>query len=164
MSQPFADPHTGDELMDAGTFSDLHARMARPAQLRAKPPQPARWSVRSVPAARSLPAIPSSPAASAALEAASAELKDFTQQASDNDAERQKAQEIFYALEAQLTEARRQLAEMNLESTRTKGRLESQVRQASDIEQRMTRAPGEVREGVRDNRSLRLINHGGSVR
>jgi chromosome segregation protein len=80
----------------------------------------------------------------AALETATAELKDLTQQASDNDAERQKAQEVFYALEAQLTEARRQLAEMNIESTRAKGRLESQVRQASDIEQRMARADHET--------------------
>jgi chromosome segregation protein len=43
----------------------------------------------------------------AALEAASAELRDATVQAADKDAERQKAQEVFYALEAQLTEARR---------------------------------------------------------
>ena len=82
--------------------------------------------------------------ASAALEAASAELKDLTVQAADNDAARQKAQEVFYALETQLTEARRQLAEMNLETERTKGRLEAQVREASSIEQRMTRAEQET--------------------
>jgi chromosome segregation protein len=81
---------------------------------------------------------------SAALDAASAELKDLTQQATDNDAERQKAQEVFYALEAQLTEGRRQLAEMNLEAERTKGRLESQVREASTIEQRMAAADQET--------------------
>src|ERR1019366_4793770 len=38
--------------------------------------------------------------ASAALDAATAALKDLTVQATDNDAERQKAQEVFYALEA----------------------------------------------------------------
>ncbi|MGA2713090.1 MAG: chromosome segregation protein SMC [Bryobacteraceae bacterium] len=81
--------------------------------------------------------------AAAALETASAELKDLTVQAADNDAERQKAQEVFYALEAQLTDARTDLAEMNLEAERTKGRLESQVREASSIEQRMTRADQE---------------------
>src|SRR6202042_2618548 len=81
--------------------------------------------------------------ASAALDAASAELKDLTLQATDNDAERQKAQEVFYALEAQLTGARKQLAEMNLEAERTKGRLEAQVREAASIEQRMTRADQE---------------------
>jgi len=82
--------------------------------------------------------------ASAALEAASAELKDLTVQATDNDAERQKAQEVFYALEARLTEARGQLAEMNIETERTRGRLEAQVREASSIEQRMIRAEQET--------------------
>src|SRR6202012_2587960 len=82
--------------------------------------------------------------AAAELETASAELKDLTVQAADGDAERQKAQEIFYALEAQLTEARKQLAEMNVEAERTKGRLEAHVREASNIEQRMTRAEQET--------------------
>ena len=81
--------------------------------------------------------------AAAALETASAELRDLTVQASDNDAERQKAQEIFYALEAQLTDARTLLAEMNIEAERTKGRLEAQVGEASGIEQRMMRADQE---------------------
>ena len=82
--------------------------------------------------------------ASAALEAASAELKDLTVQAAGNDTERQKAQEVFYALEAQLTDARRQLSEMNVETERTKGRFEAQVREASNIEQRMTGAEQET--------------------
>jgi chromosome segregation protein len=80
---------------------------------------------------------------SAALEKASAELADATTQAADKDTERQKLQEVFYALEAQLTEARAQLAETNLEAERTRGRLESQVREAASIEQRMTRADEE---------------------
>jgi chromosome segregation protein len=89
---------------------------------------------------------------STALEQASAELTDATTQAADKDAERQRLQEVFYALEAQLTEARAQLAETNLEAERTRGRLESQVREASNIEQRMTRADeesGELEERIR---------------
>jgi chromosome segregation protein len=82
--------------------------------------------------------------ASAALEAASAELRDLTVQATDNDAERQKAQEVFYALEAQLTDARRQLADMNIEAERTKGRLGAQVREAASIEQRLAGAEQET--------------------
>ncbi len=82
--------------------------------------------------------------AAAALTEATAALKDVTVQATDLDAERQKAQEIFYALETQLTESRRQLAEMNVEAERTKGRLESQVREAASIEQRMARADQET--------------------
>jgi chromosome segregation protein len=82
--------------------------------------------------------------AAAALEEVSTALRDATVEASDRDAERQRAQEVFYSLEAQLTDARRQLAEMNVESERTRGRLESQVREAASIEQRMTRAEQET--------------------
>ena len=79
-----------------------------------------------------------------ALEAASVELRDATAEAADQDAARQKTQEVFYALEAQLTEFRRQLAAMNVESAKTRGRLESQVREAASIEQRMTGAEQET--------------------
>ncbi len=82
--------------------------------------------------------------AAAALEIASAELKDSTVQAQDKDTERQRAQEIFYALEAQLTEARKQQADLNVENTRSKGRLEAHVREARDIEQRMSGAEQET--------------------
>ena len=81
--------------------------------------------------------------AAAALEAASSELRDATAEAADQDAARQKTQEIFYALEAQLTEFRRQLAAMNVESAKTRERLESQVREAASIEQRMSGAEQE---------------------
>jgi chromosome segregation protein len=79
-----------------------------------------------------------------ALEAASVELRDATAEAADQDAARQKTQEVFYALEAQLTEFRRQLAAMNVESAKTRGRLESQVREAASIEQRMSGADRET--------------------
>jgi chromosome segregation protein len=82
--------------------------------------------------------------AAAALEAASTELRDATLQATDKDAERQRAQEVFYSIEAQLTEARRQRGEMNVEAERAKGRLEAQVREAASIEQRMTGAEQET--------------------
>ncbi|MDE3195289.1 MAG: AAA family ATPase, partial [Acidobacteriota bacterium] len=78
--------------------------------------------------------------AAAALEAASTELRDATAEAADQDAARQKAQEVFYSLEAQLTECRRQLAAMNVDAAKTRTRLESQVREAANIEQRMTGA------------------------
>ncbi len=105
---------------------------------------------------------------SAALEKAAAELADATTQATDKDAERQRLQEVFYALEAQLTEARAQLAETNLEAERTRGRLESQVREASSIEQRMTRADeesGELEERIRqcDNERAALAQTVGEL-
>ncbi len=82
--------------------------------------------------------------AAAALEAASSELRDATAEAADQDTGRQKTQEVFYALEAQLTEFRRQLAAMNVDSAKTRGRLESQVREAASIEQRMGGAEQET--------------------
>ena len=82
--------------------------------------------------------------AAAALEIAQTELKDVTVQAADKDTERQRTQEVFYALEAQLTEARRQRAELNVETERTRGRLTAQVRESSSIEQRMTGAEHET--------------------
>jgi len=80
----------------------------------------------------------------AALEAASIELRDATAEAADQDAARQKTQEVFYALEAQLTAFRSQLSAMNVESAKTRGRLESQVREAASIEQRMGGAEQET--------------------
>ena len=63
----------------------------------------------------------------------------------NKDAERQQAQEIFYALEAQLTEARRQLAEMNVEAERTKRHVSNRrCGRRPRIEQRMTRAEQET--------------------
>ena len=100
--------------------------------------------LRTVLAGRFLTLQTEAKSAAAALNEAAAALKDITVQAADLDSERQKAQEIFYALETQLTEARRQLSEMNVEAERTKGRLEAQVREAASIEQRMARADQET--------------------
>ena len=96
--------------------------------------------------------------AAAQLEKATAELKDATIQAADKDADRQKTQEVFYALEAQLTEARRQLSAMTVDAERTKGRLESQVRESAGIEQRMTRADqesGDLESRIAQNQTER---------
>jgi chromosome segregation protein len=80
----------------------------------------------------------------AALEQASNELRDVTIQASERDAGRRQAQEVFYALEAQLTESRRQLSALKVDAERAKGRLEAQVGEAASIEQRMARADQET--------------------
>jgi chromosome segregation protein len=96
--------------------------------------------------------------AAALLEAATAELKDATIQAADKDAERQKIQEVFYALEAHLTEARQQLSGMSVDAERTRGRLESQVRESANIDQRMTRADqesGDLEARIQQNQTER---------
>ena len=84
--------------------------------------------------------------ATAALEEASTTLKQLTEQVTAGEAERGRMQEICYELEAQLTATRKSLAEANVESERTRGRLEAQVRESAAIEQRMTRGEEETRE------------------
>lgn len=58
--------------------------------------------------------------------------------------------EASYAIEAKLTDARRQLSEHRVEAERVRGRLESQSREVASIEQRLTR--GETESSDLDNR------------
>ena len=84
--------------------------------------------------------------ATLALEEASAQLKALSDQVLEGDQARGKAQELCYQLERQLTAERRKLAEANVESERTRGRLEAQVRESGALEQRMTRGEEEGKE------------------
>ena len=78
------------------------------------------------------------------LEAASAELKQASEAVELSDAERKKVQAACYDVEARLTEARKQLAELNVEAERTRGKLEAHVRESAAIEQRMAQGETEV--------------------
>ena len=78
------------------------------------------------------------------LEAASAELKQATETVELSEAERKQVQAACYDVEARLTEARKQLAELNVESERTRGKLEAHVRESATIEQRMAQGETEV--------------------
>jgi chromosome segregation protein len=80
------------------------------------------------------------------LEEASAALKQFTELASGSDAERTEKQAICYRLEAELTEIRKQLSDCKLQHERTRGKLESQVRESGVTEQRMARSEEETRD------------------
>jgi chromosome segregation protein len=60
------------------------------------------------------------------------------------EAEQQKLQGEFFELEAKLTAARKQLAELELEAERTRGRLTSQGQQIGNIDQRLTQNEAEV--------------------
>jgi chromosome segregation protein len=84
--------------------------------------------------------------ATASLEEASAAMKELTGQVGAGEQERGRMQEVCYALEAKLTDTRKQLAEANVESTRTRGKLEAQVRESGAIEQRMARGEEETQE------------------
>jgi len=54
------------------------------------------------------------------------------------------AREASYSTEARLTEVRKQLAELNLQLERARGRLEAQGKQAGAIEQRLARGENEA--------------------
>ena len=84
--------------------------------------------------------------ASAALEQAASALKQLTTQVAAGEEERGRLQAVCYELEARLTETRSRLAEINVESERTRGRLEAQVRESGAVEQRMARGEEETRE------------------
>lgn len=56
------------------------------------------------------------------------------------------ARESFYQTEANLTEARKRLAEVRIETERTRGQIESQARQIAGIDQRLQQGEGESEE------------------
>jgi chromosome segregation protein len=80
------------------------------------------------------------------LNLASAELKSLGERVAEKEQAHERQQAACYSFEQQLTEARRQLAEMRVEAERTRGRLESQVKESGAIEQRIAQAENESRE------------------
>ncbi|HJT88156.1 MAG TPA: AAA family ATPase, partial [Bryobacteraceae bacterium] len=80
------------------------------------------------------------------LNLASAELKSLAQMLAEKEQAHETQQAACYELEQQLTAARQQLAELNVESERTRGRLESQVRESGAMEQRIGQAEQESLE------------------
>ncbi|MGD0773490.1 MAG: chromosome segregation protein SMC [Candidatus Solibacter sp.] len=71
------------------------------------------------------------------LSVASGELKSLGDQVAEREQAHESRQVACYEVECQLTEARRQLAERQVEAERTRGRLESQVKETGSIEQRI---------------------------
>ncbi|HEY1493234.1 MAG TPA: chromosome segregation protein SMC [Candidatus Solibacter sp.] len=71
------------------------------------------------------------------LNNAAAELKHYGEQVAERELAHERQQSACYEIEHQLTEARKQLAERQVEAERTRGRLESQVRESGAIEQRI---------------------------
>ncbi len=99
------------------------------------------------------------------LNLAAADLKSISERVAARELEHERAQAACYELEQALTEARRRLAEKNVEAERTRGRLESQVRESGAIEQRIAQAEDESRElgaslGALDRE---IATHRGSV-
>ncbi len=87
---------------------------------------------------------------SARLESAAAELKTLTGQVGEKEQAHEREQMAAYELEYRLTESRQQLSERQVEAERTRGRLESQVKESGAIEQRIAQNEKESQElGVR---------------
>ena len=80
------------------------------------------------------------------LEEASAQLKQISEQVAAGEHDRGQLQEVCYQLERDLTAQRKKLSEAKVESERTRGRLEAQVRESGAIEQRMARGEEESKE------------------
>ena len=71
------------------------------------------------------------------LNQAAADLKSLADQVTEKEQAHERRQAECYQIERLLTEARQQLAERQLEAERTRGRLESQVKEIGAIEQRI---------------------------
>jgi chromosome segregation protein len=87
-------------------------------------------------------------AAKAALDlsAAGQECQSLAAAVQERDQEYARAQERLFGLEMQLTEARRQLADLRLEQERTRGRLENQAQQIGNIDKRLAQGESETQE------------------
>jgi chromosome segregation protein len=87
-------------------------------------------------------------AAKAALDLnlASADLRSLSEQVAAKELAHTELQVDSYRTEQQLTEMRRELAECHVETERTRGKLESQVKESGAIEQRIAQAERESQE------------------
>ena len=99
------------------------------------------------------------------LKMATAGFETLSADAARQEADYSRSQQEGYRTEAELTEARKRLAELNLELERTRGRLDYQAKQVSAIEQRLTQGEGESQEVERRLTLLgqELVAHRGSV-
>ncbi|MCC7173600.1 MAG: chromosome segregation protein SMC [Bryobacterales bacterium] len=80
------------------------------------------------------------------LSLASGEARQAAASVASSDQEYSRLQAETFRREQELTESRRQLAELKLEAERTRGRLESQAQQIASIEQRLSRGENETQE------------------
>ena len=80
------------------------------------------------------------------LNLATAELKALAEQVAEREKEHERRQEACYQIEHELTAERQRLSDLNVEATRTRERLESQVRESGAMEQRIAQAEKESQE------------------
>lgn len=97
-----------------------------------------------------------------ALEKAANELRETNERVAAGEREREELQAGCYEVEAKLTQARQELAALNVESERTRGRLEAQVRESGAIEGRMS--SGEEESAQLEGRIRQLESEAAEIR
>ncbi len=80
------------------------------------------------------------------LNQAQSEFQNLSAKVQEQEQQHTKVQESCYQTEAQLTAARSRVADLNLESERTRGRLELQARQIGGIDERLAKGEAETQE------------------
>jgi chromosome segregation protein len=89
------------------------------------------------------------------LNLANAEFHNLSTQVTEREQEYTALQEACYRNDAELAEARRRLADLQLEQERTRGRLDSQAQQIGAMEQRLGQGESESRELEKRHEQLR---------
>jgi chromosome segregation protein len=99
------------------------------------------------------------------LKAAGAACEQLAGEAAEQEQAYSRSQQEGYQTEAELTDARKRLAELNLELERARGRLDYQARQVAAIEQRLAQGETESRELAKRLAALEeeLASHRGSL-
>src|ERR1039457_3785849 len=80
------------------------------------------------------------------LNLANTEFQNLSNQVAEREKEHVELQETCYRNDAALTQARQQLADLQLEQERTRGKLDSQAQQIGAIEDRLTTGESEAQE------------------
>ena len=80
------------------------------------------------------------------LNLANTEFQNFSNQVAERESEHAALQETCYRNDAELTAARKKLADVRLDQERTRGKLESQAKEIAAIEQRFTVGETETQE------------------
>jgi chromosome segregation protein len=95
------------------------------------------------------------------LNVATGEFQKLNGEIAESEKQHSTLQEHTYAIEAKLTEARKQLGEFRVEAERVRGRLESQARQISSIEDRLHRGENETQDLEKrfEQQQLELAQH-----
>lgn len=95
------------------------------------------------------------------LNVATSEFQELSGQVLEKESQHAHLQEQCFRVEAELTEARRQVSELRVDQERTRGRLESQAKQIGAIEHRLSQGETETQElqARQERHEQELQNH-----